>query len=121
MTLKILCAIDDEEHSWRAASVGIDLAKRLSAELMLCMINPVVLPGRGPIVYRWTESYLDQVLNEVVRRARRLGLWDVRRKTGRAIFVADGIVAEREIDRRSCRCLAGQFREKSRQKRTVLY
>jgi nucleotide-binding universal stress UspA family protein len=93
MTLKILCAIDDEEHSWRAASVGIDLAKRLSAELILCMINPAVLPGRGPIVYRWTESYLDQVLNEVVRRARRLGLWDVRRKTGRAIFVADGIVA----------------------------
>jgi nucleotide-binding universal stress UspA family protein len=94
MTLKLLCAIDDREYSWRAASVGIDLAKRLSAELILCMINPAILPGsRGFKVYRWPEPYIHQVLNESVSRARAMGFWDVRSETTRANFVADGILA----------------------------
>lgn len=94
MVLRILCGIGDQEHSWRATSVGIDLAKRLSAELILCMINPAVLPSpRGARVYQWTESYVQEVLNENLSRARALGLWDVRGETRRAKTVTDGILA----------------------------
>jgi nucleotide-binding universal stress UspA family protein len=90
----LLCGIDDREHSWRVVSVAIDLAKSLSAELIFCMINPAILPnGRGPSVYRWTESYIWQVLNETVSRARGLGLWDVRCAAAQADSVADGILA----------------------------
>ncbi len=93
-SVRLLCGIDDREHSWRTVSVGIDLAKRLSAELILCMINPAILPnGRGPSVYRWTESYIRQVLNEKVSRARGLGFWDVRCETTQANSVADGVLA----------------------------
>jgi nucleotide-binding universal stress UspA family protein len=92
MSLKILCAIDDREPSRRAASVAIDLTRRLSAKLILCMINPAVLPGRGPIIYLWTEKNMNQVIDNVMRSARVSGLWDVRGETGRAIFAADGVV-----------------------------
>jgi nucleotide-binding universal stress UspA family protein len=58
------------------------------------MINFAILPSsRGPKVYRWTDSYIQEVLNEGVSRARGLDLWDVRRVTMQANSVADGIIA----------------------------
>src|SRR5262245_48841520 len=92
MSLTILCAMDDREPARRAASVAIDLTKRLSAKLILCMINPAVLPGRGPIIFLWTEKYMNQIINDLLRAARVSGLWDVRGETGRAVFAADGVV-----------------------------
>jgi nucleotide-binding universal stress UspA family protein len=92
MSVRILCAIDDQEPSRKAASVAVDLAKGLSAELILCMINPAVLPGRGPITYLWTDKYMDHVLNDVMRSARLEGLWDIRLKKAKAMFVADAVL-----------------------------
>jgi nucleotide-binding universal stress UspA family protein len=101
MAIKILCAIDDQEHSERAAMAAIDLAKRLSAELLFYMVNPSVLPGRGPVVHLWSDDYIESCLDEAVRRARRAGIFDVSTGTRRATNIADAIVAhadEHDID-----------------------
>jgi nucleotide-binding universal stress UspA family protein len=92
MSLKIVCAIDDQEHSWRVASAAIDLTKRLSAELIFCMINPAIPPGRG-VAYWWPEAYIEKVLEQAVRRARLSGVWEVRTYTKPAIYISDGIIA----------------------------
>lgn len=97
--MKILCAIDGKDYSLRAAHVACDLAKRLNAELTLCMVNPL-LPGRAPI-YLWPEEYITKVLAEMSRKAVWAGVKEVRGETWRAICVSDAIVeyADRcEID-----------------------
>ena len=96
----ILCGIDGQEHSARAAGVACDLAKKLSGELILCMVNPL-LRGRNGTFCWWPDEYVEKILNEVVCRARWYGLPNVRSESLRAISVADAIVAyadEHEVD-----------------------
>jgi nucleotide-binding universal stress UspA family protein len=97
---KILCGIDGQEHSARAASVAFDLVKRLSGELILCMVNPL-LRGRNGTFCWWPDKYVEKILGEAVGRARWSGLSNVRYESLRAISVADAIVAyadEHEVD-----------------------
>jgi hypothetical protein len=56
------------------------------------MINPAVLPGRGPITYLWTDEYVKEIVSDAIRSARSSGLWDVRGETSRATFAADAVV-----------------------------
>jgi nucleotide-binding universal stress UspA family protein len=94
MVTQILCAIDDTEHSERAADFAIDLARKLSAKLIFYMVNPAVLPGPlGPPVYLWTDDYIKGYLDEALRRAVAAGLQGVRCMTNRADSIAEAIVA----------------------------
>jgi nucleotide-binding universal stress UspA family protein len=94
MDTQILCAIDDTEPSENALEFAIDLAKRLSAKLVFCMVNPAVLPSpRGTPVYFWTEGYIQGYLDEALRRARNAGVSWVTCETRRATSVADYVVA----------------------------
>ena len=98
--MKILCAIDGKEHSLRAARVAYDLAKRLSAELTLCMVNPLV-PGRGPPIYLWPEAYVAAVLSDMRRKAAWTGVRAVTSKTWHAVSVSDAIATyadEQDVD-----------------------
>jgi nucleotide-binding universal stress UspA family protein len=56
------------------------------------MVNPAVLPGRGPISYLWTDEYVKEIIRDFIRSARSSGLWDVRGETKRATFAADAVV-----------------------------
>jgi nucleotide-binding universal stress UspA family protein len=98
--MKILCAIDGRNYSLRAARVACDLAKRLDAELNICMVNPL-LPGRGPPIYLWPEEYIARVLADASRKATWSGVKVVKSDTWRTICVSDAIADhadQKEID-----------------------
>lgn len=98
--MKILCAIDGKDYSLRAARVACDLAKRLGAQLTICMVNPF-LPGRGPPIYLWPEEYVARVLADASRKAAWCGVGAVRTRTWRGLSVSDTVAAyadEEEID-----------------------
>jgi nucleotide-binding universal stress UspA family protein len=94
MVTRILCAIDDTEHSETAAEFAISLASQLSARLVFHMVNPAILPSKyGAPVYMWTDDYIRSYLDEALRRARNAGLNHATGETQRATSVADSIVA----------------------------
>lgn len=94
MVTQILCAIDDTEHSERAAEFAISLAGQLSAKLTFYMVNPAVLPGPlGPPAHLWTDDYIRGYLDEALRRAVAAGLRGVRCETRRADSIAEAVVA----------------------------
>ena len=92
MTTKILCGVDGQAHSARAAAVATELAKQLDAELTLCAVIPVG-GGRAGAFGRWPEEYIEKILAEAASRARRSGLTEVRRARRRGITIADAIIA----------------------------
>ena len=93
MKSKILCGIDGRDHTARALTAAVELAKKLDAELTLYMANPACLPGRGPIFYLWRDDCVEKTLNEAAFRARWSGLAHVRCETERTLDIADAIVA----------------------------
>ena len=97
---KILCGVDGQEHSAAAAGVAVDLTKKLSGELILCMVNPL-LRGRNGTFCWWPDEYVEKILGEAACRATWSGLSNVKYESLRAISVADAIVAyadEHEVD-----------------------
>jgi nucleotide-binding universal stress UspA family protein len=100
MTTKMLCGIDGQEHSARAAGVAFELAKRLRAEVTLYMVNPA-LAGRGGPLYLWSAEYIERILDEAVQRARWSGVVNVKCEDQHAISISDAIVAyadQHEVD-----------------------
>src|SRR5262245_45301118 len=100
MTTKLLCGIDGQEHSERAAAVACELTNRLRAELTLFMANPALL-ARGGRVYLWSNEYIKKVLDEAFRKAKWSGVLDVKCESRCAVSIADSIVAyadEHEVD-----------------------
>ena len=98
--MRILCAIDGKDYSLRAALVASDLAKRLSAELTICMLNPL-MPGRGPPLYLWPEEYVAKVLADAIRKATWAGVKAVKSKTWHTACVSAAIAEyadQEEID-----------------------
>lgn len=98
--MKILCGIDGGDYSLGAARVACDLAKRLGAELTICMANPLV-PGRGPPIYLWPEEHIARVLADARRKATWSGVRGVKIETWRTICVSDSIADyadQQEID-----------------------
>jgi nucleotide-binding universal stress UspA family protein len=93
MKAKILCGIDGRDHTARAVTAAVGLAKKLDAELTLYMVNSACLPGRGPIFYLWPDDYVERTLNEAAFRARWSGLAHVRCESDRTLDIADAIVA----------------------------
>ena len=96
MLKRIFCAIDDQEHSGRAADTAIEIARTMSSAVIFFMANPAVLPGRGPVVYRWTKDYINGYFSEARARARRSGVFDTRCITKNANNVTRAILLEAE-------------------------
>ena len=77
MTKKVLCAVDDTEHSKIAVAVAGELAKATGAELTLLAVNvPMGSPGRGGIAYAWEDSDLKRVLDSATAIAKKAGVSD---------------------------------------------
>lgn len=99
MTRSVLCAIDDQEHSGWSADTAIYIARVTSSALVFFMVNTMILPGKGPAVYRWTEDEIESYFTEARRRARHAGLFDVACRTKAVIDIAKAILElAREID-----------------------
>lgn len=96
MAIQILCGINGQEPSIRAARAAFDLTTQLSAELILCMVNPIV-PGRGAAIHLWPEEHIDRILEEAVCQAKWAGVTTVKSETWHAISVADSIVSYADV------------------------
>jgi nucleotide-binding universal stress UspA family protein len=97
MTTKVFSPIDDQEHSGRAAQAAIEIARATAAELIFFMVNPAVMPGRGPVVYRWTKDYIDEYFSLARNRARQSGVYDTRCIAKNAIDITRSILMEAEM------------------------
>lgn len=76
MTHKVLCAVDETEHSKSAVTQAAELAKATGSELTLLAVNlPVGAEGRGaPTIYAWEDSDAERVLNSAADLARKAGV-----------------------------------------------
>jgi nucleotide-binding universal stress UspA family protein len=96
MLMRVFCAIDDQEHSGRAVDTAIDIARAMSSAVIFFMANPAVLPGRGPMIYRWTKDYIDGYFAQARTRARRSGIYDTTCITKNVSDLTGAILLEAE-------------------------
>ena len=94
MITRVFSAIDDQEHSGRAADAAIEIARVTSSMLIFFMANPAVLPGRGPMIYRWTKDYIDGYFTQARARARQSGVYDTKCITKNAVDITRSILLE---------------------------
>lgn len=72
---KILCAIDDTDHSLPAIDFSANLAKALSGELVLVAVNQLIggySRGGAPVLL-WTKSEAEGVLSKAAAEAQKVG------------------------------------------------
>ncbi len=96
MLKRIFCAIDDQEHSGRAVDTAIDIARTMSSALIFFMVNPAIMPGRGPMISRWTKDYINGYFAQARARAKQSGVFDTRCITKNANDITDAILLEAE-------------------------
>ena len=94
MLTRVFCAIDDQEHSGRAADTAIEIARSTSSSLIFFMANPAVLPGRGPTYYLWEKDYIEGYFTQARERAQRSGVFDTRCITKNVTDVTKAILLE---------------------------
>lgn len=78
---KILCAIDDTDHSLPAIAFAAKLAKAFNAELALVAVNQLIggYSRAGPPAYLWTDSEAERVLSTAAAETKKVG--DVKIRT----------------------------------------
>ena len=89
MTKKVLCAVDDSEHSKIAVAVAGELAKATGAELM-------GIPARGGIAYAWEDSDLKRILDSASAIAKKAGVSDPKTASAKSRDAARAIVVYAE-------------------------
>lgn len=94
MITTVFNAIDDQEHSGWAADSAIHLARATSSMIVFLMANPAVLPGRGPMIYRWTKDYIEEYFYQAKCRARKAGVYDVKCITKNTLDIPKTILSE---------------------------
>ena len=94
MVKTIFNAIDDQKHSGWAADSAIYLARATSSMIVFLMANPAVLPGRGPMIYRWTKDYIEEYFRQAKSRARKAGVYDVKCITKNTLDISKTILSE---------------------------
>lgn len=93
MTRKILCATDGSDHSSIAVTQAAEMAKRLGAELTICVVNVAHGGGgRGPTINHWPDVELKKILDDAVALAEKQGVADVGRVDIVSREAAAGIV-----------------------------
>ena len=96
MAKKILCAVDDSEHSKIAVAVAGEIAKATGAELTLLAVNaPTGKPARGGS-YAWEDSDLKRLLDSAAAIAKKAGVSDPKTASGKNRDVARAIVVYAE-------------------------
>jgi len=93
MNVEILCCVDNGTPTDLALTAAIQLAQSLRASLLLLCVNPL-LPGRGSPMCMWADSHVSAMLENAERKARWAGLPEVTQIRGRALDVAEAIVAQ---------------------------
>ena len=93
MVKKILCAVDDSEHSKIAVAVAGEIAKATGAELTLLAVNA---PTGKPASYAWEDSDLKRLLDSAAAIAKKAGVSDPKTASGRHRDVARAIVVYAE-------------------------
>jgi nucleotide-binding universal stress UspA family protein len=75
MTKKILCAVDDTDHSKAAVELGAEMAKAFGVELTLVAINELMggVGRTGAASYLWDDTELEHVLDRAVHQSRAAG------------------------------------------------
>ena len=97
MTTKVLCAVDDSEHSKIAVAVAGELAKATGAELTLLAVNALMgIPARGGIAYVWEDSDLKRILDSASAIARKAGVSDPKTASAKSRDAARAIVVYAE-------------------------
>jgi len=95
MSKKILCAVDDTEHSKAAVAVTAELAKALDAEVIFLAVNQLLggYGHGGMATYLWDDATLKRVLDSATAAASKAGVKASKsvnvksRDIGRAIVV----------------------------------
>lgn len=94
MPAKILCAVDDSEHSRHAVTVAAQLAKAMNANLTLLAVNQLLggSGGKSAILAKiWEKEELGKILDGATAAAKQAGIAApktesiVSRDVGRAI------------------------------------
>ena len=93
MAKKILCAVDDSEHSKIAVAVAGEIAKATGAELTLLAVNA---PTGKPASYAWEDSDLKRLLDSAAAIAKKAGVSDPKTASGKHRDVARAIVVYAE-------------------------
>lgn len=76
MTRKILCAVDDTEHSESAIAMAAELATATGAELTLLAVNELMggYSGKGGITAPvWQDADLKRILDNAAAAAKKAG------------------------------------------------
>jgi nucleotide-binding universal stress UspA family protein len=76
MTEKILCAVDNTDHTKSAIALAAKLAKAWGAELTLLAVNELIggVGRTGPASYLWEDAELKHVLDTAAQEAERAGV-----------------------------------------------
>jgi nucleotide-binding universal stress UspA family protein len=98
MTHKVLCAVDDTEHSKSAVAQAAELAKATGSELTILAVNlPVGGEGRGGItIYSWEDADADRVLTDAAALAKKAGVPSAKTITVKGRDAARSIVVYAE-------------------------
>lgn len=98
MTHKILCAIDDIEHSRVAVIHAAELAAKLNAPLVICSVNSLSGGLRGPPIYLHDDAEIKKLLDFSVALARSHGAKKVTETELKARLIGSAVIqyAEQE-------------------------
>lgn len=98
MTKKILCAVDDTDHSKSAVALAALMAKAMGAELTLLAVNELMGVGAkgGAVSCLWDTAELNRVLDNAVADAKKAGASDTKTASVKSRDVARAIVVYAE-------------------------
>lgn len=95
MTKKIVCAVDDTEHSKVAIDVAAQMARAMDAELELLAVDQLLggIGGKGgAAAYLWNEGEVQRILEDAVAEARKAGYPNPKTAMAQSRDVARAIV-----------------------------
>ncbi|MBY0226249.1 MAG: universal stress protein [Hyphomicrobium sp.] len=80
MIKKILCSIDDTDHSRAAVDLAVEMAQAFGAELTLVAVNELMgAVGRtGAASYLWEDEELKLILDRAVEQAKAAGMTELK-------------------------------------------
>ena len=97
MTKKILCAVDDSEHTKNAVALAAQLANAMGAELTLLAVNALSAGAKGGAVsYMWDNAELKRVLESAANEAKKAGAAEAKTASVKSRDVARAIAVYAE-------------------------
>ena len=80
MIKKILCSVDDTDHSRAAVDLAADMAQAFGAELTLVAVNELMgAVGRtGAASYLWEDAELQRILDRSMEQAKAAGMTELK-------------------------------------------